>query len=276
MEITLLDEDTRLLGLLETVWGTIIALCREFNDDDWSKQTECPEWSVKDTLSHLVGIEYRLTSRNVKCINIEHTEHIKNDLGLRNEIDVILRRSSSGETILSEFWNITRERLQTLTQLCKVGFSTDVDTPIGPKPFSELLSMRIMDCWLHEQDIRRAVNKPGNVDGDVAEHTVSRLFSAMPYVIAKKVGATNGTTVVFRIRGQVEFTKCIYVDGKRARNMASIPEYSDTSLSMTSKAFILLASGRVGHQNPFIYDDVRIEGNIDLGRQILKMMNIMI
>jgi len=276
MERGLLDEYTRLLGLLETVWRTIFVLCREFTDDDWSKKTECPGWSVKDVLSHLVGIEYRLTGRKVICIDIENREHIKNELGLRNEIDVSARRSLSGETILSEFCNITRERIQTPSQLCKNGFSTDVDTPIGPKPFSELLSMRIMDCWLHEQDIRRAVNKPGNLDGDVAEHTVYRLFSAMPYVVGKKVGATSGSTVVFRIIGPVEFTKCIYVEGKRARNIASIPQSPDTRLKMTSNAFILLASGRVDWQDPSIHDNVQIEGNIEIGRNILALMNIMI
>jgi hypothetical protein len=40
---------------LRTVWASIDGLCAGLSDGEWDRSTGCPDWSVKDHLSHLVG-----------------------------------------------------------------------------------------------------------------------------------------------------------------------------------------------------------------------------
>ena len=49
-------------------------------------------------------------------------------------------------------------------------------TPGGvPWDFGTLLSNRPLDVWMHEQDIRRAIGRPGGYDSPVAEHVLRTL-----------------------------------------------------------------------------------------------------
>ena len=55
--------DRAFIGQLEDVWSSIAALGQELSDEDWSKPTDCPGWTVKDQLSHVIGTESMLAGR---------------------------------------------------------------------------------------------------------------------------------------------------------------------------------------------------------------------
>ena len=42
-------------------------------------------------------------------------------------------------------------------------------TPAGQDTYGRFMRIRVFDCWLHEQDIRDAVGRPGGEDGPAAE-----------------------------------------------------------------------------------------------------------
>ena len=42
-------------------------------------------------------------------------------------------------------------------------------TPAGPDTYGRFMRVRIFDCWMHEQDIRRAVGRPGHVEGPAVD-----------------------------------------------------------------------------------------------------------
>ena len=79
-------------GLIEIqveIWGSLLEFCNKLTPTDWKKQTNCPTWTVKDCLSHLVGIESRLMGYSVPKIEINESDHVNNSQGLTNEIDVV-------------------------------------------------------------------------------------------------------------------------------------------------------------------------------------------
>ena len=49
---------------------------------------------------------------------------------------------------------------------------------------------------MHEQDVRRAVGRPGGLDSAPARHTADYLAESLGYVLGKKVGAPVGTSLV--------------------------------------------------------------------------------
>ena len=55
---------------------------------------------------------------------------------------------------------------------------------------------------MHEQDVRRAVDRPGDMDSAAARHTAEYLAESLGYVLGKKVGAPAGTSLVLEHGGQ--------------------------------------------------------------------------
>ena len=45
---------------LTEVWASVVVACEQLDDEQWDRPTDCPGWSVKDNLSHLIGIERML------------------------------------------------------------------------------------------------------------------------------------------------------------------------------------------------------------------------
>ena len=45
---------------------------------------------------------------------------------------------------------------------------------MGPGTVRDLLPFRIFDSWVHEQDMRRAVHRAGNLDSDAARLAAGR------------------------------------------------------------------------------------------------------
>ena len=58
---------------------------------------------------------------------------------------------------------MTAERLARLRQLAGQDLAAQTMTPAGPGTVADMLTLRVMDSWSHEQDIRRAVGRPGHV-----------------------------------------------------------------------------------------------------------------
>ena len=49
----------QLVDMMEAVWRSIGELCQGFSEGQWKTATDCPNWSVQDQLSHLVGVLLR-------------------------------------------------------------------------------------------------------------------------------------------------------------------------------------------------------------------------
>ena len=205
----------QLVDMMEAVWSSIGELCQGFSEGQWKTATDCPNWSVQDQLSHLVGSESRISGRPAPEHTPAETGHVRNEIGARNEEQVDWRRSWLGTQVLEEFREVTVERLVALRALTPEGFAAETDTPIGPGTFADFLRIRIFDAWVHEQDIRRAVAQPGHMQGPVAHHSIGRTALAMPYVVARRASAPDGSTVVFRVTGEAGQTVSVRVQERR-------------------------------------------------------------
>jgi uncharacterized protein (TIGR03083 family) len=262
-----------LLNLQKSVWQSLEDLCAALNVDDWNTITDCPTWTVKDCISHLVGIEHRLLGRDVPNVDLQDTNHLRNDQGFKNEVDVVLRRSNTVEELIQEFRNVNAERLIVLES--QSDFRSAAESPIGQGSVADQVSVRVFDCWIHEQDIRRAVGKQGNLSGSVAEHSFQRMTNVMPYVFGKKVNAPEGSSVRFKIHGAHSFDIGVKVVEKRA---VLVPELSQPTIEMEmgSDAFICLACGRWDPDMAIADGRVVIKGDESFGALIAQEMIYMI
>ncbi len=95
------------IDLLEETWRSTSGLAQSFADDEWATLTECPGWSTKDILSHLIGIERKLLVLPDDPPLAEYPDYVRNDLGKFGENSIAVRRPRSGTDVLAEFDTVT-------------------------------------------------------------------------------------------------------------------------------------------------------------------------
>lgn len=261
---------------MESVWQSISRFCDGLGEQEWKTPTDCPGWSVQDQLSHLCGSESRLLGRSTPDHTPVDLSHVKNESGARNEVVVDWRRTWSATEVLAEFRELTSERLSLLRGMREEDFAAETQTPLGPGTVLTLLQIRIFDAWIHLQDMRRALQRPGDMDGPVAEHAVGRCAMAMPYVVGRKAQAPDGTTVLFEVTGGAGQNLAIGVENKRGKLLETPIASPNVRLSMDVETFTCLSCGRWDPKQVLEAGKVLINGDQSLGKTILEQMNIMI
>ena len=117
-------------------------------------------------------------------------------------------------------------------------------SPLGDMSERDWLKVRVFDCWIHEQDIRRAVGEPGHLRGPVVDIALERFEGALGYVVGKKAAAPDGSTVVFRSDDGPGRSIAVHVDG-RARVVDAVPVDPTVRLGLPFETFI--ADGFIVH-----------------------------
>jgi uncharacterized protein (TIGR03083 family) len=268
--------DQEIVDKLERVWTSIAGLCAVFSEREWKTPTDCPQWSVQDHLAHIVGTESRLLGRQAPPHTPQEMLHVKNDIGKFNEVWVDFHRSWPGAKVLAEFQEVTGERLRVLRAMSEADFSQPTQTPVGPGTVRDFMYIRIFDAWVHEQDMRRAVGRPGHLAGPVAEHSIGRIALALPFVVGKKAQAPNGATVVFVVTGSAGRTLPIGIEGGRAKVLDTPPATPTVCLTMDVETLNCLGCGRWDPNTTLAAGKVHIVGDRALGETIVRQMNFMI
>jgi hypothetical protein len=120
----------------------------------------------------------------------------------------------------------------------------------------DLWHIRIFDAWIPQQDMRRAVKRPGELEGPGAEHAVGRVAMAMP--------GSAGRTVALR------------TEGGRARILDEIPVTPTVRLSLDVETFTCLGCGRWNPTATLQQRKVQITSDTALGQVVVAQMNIII
>ena len=263
-----MDAVAGLTGYVEVWWQAIddfTTLLEQLPAEAWSTPTDLPGWDVHAVAAHTAHLEALLAGAEHDQVDIGEPAHVHGAMGQFTEQGVVARRDRSPDDLITEIRSSATTR--------HTGVLSDPPTdPSATAPglfgmigwtTERLLRNRPLDVWMHEQDVRRAVGRPGNLDGPAAVHTVDYLSESLGFVVGKRVGAPAGTTVVLEVSGHAPYAVRVGEDGK-ARPVAE-PSDPDLRLGMDREAFVVLAGGR---RAP-VPGTVRVEGDADLGRQVL-------
>ncbi len=265
------------IGLLDETWASMAALGAELDEVQWKTASELPGWTLQDIVSHVIGTELMLAGEPVPPSPAEgFGPHVHNQVGEWNEAWVASRRDRTGAEVLAELRTVTDRRRAELAamsgeDLDRIGF-----TPEGEGPFRLFLEIRVFDCWLHEQDLRRVVGRPGALDTAPAHFALGRAAGPMAFVVGKRAGAPDGASVLFDVTGPGAFTIPVLVDGGRAGvvDAPAIAARGGPTVTVTTdvEAFAALASGRWSLDDAVASDRVRWVGDDDLARRVVAGM----
>ena len=263
-----------LIDMTAHIFGSIDAFCAGLSEEQWKTPSQLPRWTVQDNLSHIIGTER-------KMLGMPETEHrssdmsqVHNPIGEMNEHHVDLRRDWPGAKVLEEFRDISRRRVEQLRNAGEDYFATPEMTPTGPGTIGDFLHIRVMDIWVHEQDMRRAVGIMGNEGSPEAGHSLDRLIRTVPIVVGKRAATPEGATVVIRVTGPVQRTIVCTVKDGRAQTGGDIPPDALCDISMGSDVFLQLATGRGNAAE--LARRCSVIGDNDHATKVLTNFNMMI
>lgn len=267
------------IAALASCFATLSELGAHLSEEQWKAPTDLPGWSVQDNLSHLVAIERTLQGLPGTTHRADPVDHVKNPIGEMNENEIDSRRHLTGAQVLEEWNDIAAQRLQTLRSADDAYFDAPSMTPTGPGTVADFLHIRVLDCWIHEQDMRRAVGVTGHLSGPAPELTVDRLIRTIPIVVGKRAATPEGSSVVIDIvpdpiLGGVSRHIVCTVTGGRAAIVGDEPTSLLAGLSMDTETFIVLATGRRSYDQ--VADRVTLTGNAVHGIAVAQQLNMMI
>ena len=270
------SEENRLQSYVAT-WAAAVAdvltLLRSLSDAEWDMPTDLPGWDVRAVAAHLAHLESELAGNAQEDVEVPEAAHIVTPMSAYTERGPIARASWTTDEIIDELERSCAKRLAEL----RADPPTDPqgDPPLTPAgigwTWETLLSNRPLDVWMHEQDIRRAVGRPGGLDTAAAAHTASVFARGLGYVVGKRVAPAPGTTVVLDVNGPHLVHVAIEVgDDGRGRPLDQEPTEPTVRFLTDLESYVVLCGGRRSA------DDVKvaIEGDTELGRRIVESLAV--
>jgi uncharacterized protein (TIGR03083 family) len=263
-----MSDREELAGYVAIWWQAVndfVDLLEELPAADWSRPTDLAGWDVKACAAHTAHLESILAGHAEETADIGQPPHVTGLMGMYTEIGVVNRRDASADAIINEIREVTTRRHTALL--------TDPPTDGDGKPevifggvawsWRTLLRNRPLDVWMHEQDVRRAVGRPGNMDSPPARHATEYLAEGLGFVLGKKVGAPTGTSLVLELVGSEPFAFEIDDNGRGRR--VALPADPTVTLRMDRESYIRLAGGRCAAEP----GRVAVSGDPELGAQVL-------
>ncbi|MEU1038170.1 maleylpyruvate isomerase family mycothiol-dependent enzyme [Streptomyces sp. NPDC005551] len=239
-------------------------------EGEWNRRTPCPGWSVRDLVSHVIGLDCEMLGdpRPIHTLPRD-LYHVTNEHQRYMEMQVDVRRHHTAPEMTSELEYTIIRRNRRLRNESRTP-DTRVRGPLGTEPtLEEAMRIRAFDVWVHEQDLRTALRQPGNLDSPGAYVTRDVLLGALPKVVAKDAGAPAGSAVVLDVHGPVEFLRTVRVDADGRGSIDGTPSLGPAAtLSMDWETYVRLACGRV--RADAVADRVKAEGDPELTAAILR------
>ncbi|WP_030344234.1 maleylpyruvate isomerase family mycothiol-dependent enzyme [Streptomyces sp. NRRL S-1022] len=239
-------------------------------EGEWNRRTPCPGWSVRDIVSHVIGVDCEMLGdprpihalpRDLFHVTTEHQRY--------TEMQVDVRRHHTAPEMTAELeYTVIRRNRQLRNESRDPG--TLVRGPLGTEVTLEhSYRARAFDVWVHEQDLRAALGRPGNLDSPGAYVTRDVLLEALPKVVAHDANAPRSSAIVFDVHGPVEFLRTVRVDIQGRGTVETAPALGPAAaLTLDWETYVRLACGRVGPEA--VADRVKTEGDQELAAAILR------
>jgi uncharacterized protein (TIGR03083 family) len=242
----------------EQVLDALIAIGDGLTSEEWDVRTECPEWTVKDVYAHLVGVDAWFSAGRPPMP----------DRDTFTDAPVRARHGVDGPTVLAELRHERELRRAWSIEPPDPGEPATL-VFVGPMPMWLLMRFRVTDLWMHEQDVRRAVGQPGDLDTLAAQMSVQHTRTGLPEAVSGGV-ADPGSLIRFTVTGPIRFEDWLAVDADRQATVIDpdgLPAGvgPTTHVSLGSEDFARLVAGRI----PAERASCEVSGDLALARRVL-------
>jgi uncharacterized protein (TIGR03083 family) len=250
--------------------ASLLALLRDLSDDEWTRPTECPAWTVKGLALHILGDDLSLLTRqrdaSVDSLTLFAEDHP--GYTFRELLDGFNEHWVSGARFLSIPLLIELLRLVgdwSADFYESVGLDTIAREPVQffanlePSPYWQVIAREYAERVIHQSQIRRALGRP-DVDGDVLA-TMARLHAHWLAAWMRDLDPGSDATVAF-IAGSVgEWTM---IRGRAGWRVADAVGKADATITMSEDHLVALLTR--GYDAAGVQSAVTFTGDTTLAR----------
>jgi uncharacterized protein (TIGR03083 family) len=248
---------------LEQCYAATEALCADLSDAEWQAQSLCPDWNVRDVISHVTSIEAVMAGWLPTDTGTPPPFERASDF-LRETADL------DNAAFVEQVRAIYDRRRQDLASLSSEDLERLSWTPTGPGTYGRFLAIRVFDFWVHERDITTPLGRVTDDAGPAAEIALAEVEGSLGYIVGKKVGLPDGKSIAFHLTGPIVRELDVLVDG-RAKRVDHL-EHPDVTLTTDSTTFIQLACGRIDPQIPIDSGAVTWQGDDEIGERAARSL----
>ena len=143
---------------LEQCYDAVQSLTTRMSSEQWRGQSLCPDWNMRDVVTHLGMMERVMTGWLPTSVE---------DLPPLDRARPYLEQAAGldDKAFASQLAEIFDERRADLAGLTAEDPLRPSWTPIGPKTYGGFLEIRIFDFWVHERDITTPLGWPTDDTG---------------------------------------------------------------------------------------------------------------
>ncbi|MFI0465886.1 maleylpyruvate isomerase family mycothiol-dependent enzyme [Saccharopolyspora sp. 5N102] len=177
----------------------LLALLRSLSAADWSRETVCPGWDVHDVVGHVLNDYLRRISGSrdgFAGATFANDETLPGYLARTNDEFVRAARQCSPELMIELLAHLGPE-------LDRLWGTFDLTAPAaldvswagpGPSPAWLDIARDYTEFWVHQQQIRDAVGRPGADRPELAHPVLDTFLRALPHAL-REVARPHGTAV---------------------------------------------------------------------------------
>lgn len=276
--VTHLDKADVLAGLFAS-WRDIDGLLQTLDTAHWAAPTSLPGWTVHDVVAHIVGTESLLQGVPTPeaDVDVSTLDHVRNDIGALNERWVRKLRGLPSAELHEMFRTVTAQRRSALSDLPVEQWDSITATPAGPDSYGRFMRVRVFDCWMHELDIRDAVDRPANADelvGSASALALDEMAASMGFVVGKLGGAPDGARVRIELTGPLSREINVAIQGRGRVVQDFGAEQPTSTITLDAVLFTRIAGGRTTAAS----QDAAVSygGDTVVGRRIVEHLNYVI
>jgi uncharacterized protein (TIGR03083 family) len=241
-----------------------LVLVESLGDEDWSQQTACSLWTVKDIVAHQAAhVSGFISLRNYidqvnPAVLRPYRQNGMSILDAMNQAQVDLRRHRTPAELIAEIRDAAprslkgRDRIPAFLRALTLPLP-GLDQPRSLGYLFDLIYTR--DMWMHRIDICSATGRKMPLDSAYDGRTVALIVRDL----AQKCGrGLNGRSAILELTGAAGGS---YRIGRNPTPAATI--------EMDALAFCVLTSGREKAANVLTSARATISGDIPFGREVL-------
>ncbi len=243
-------------GALEQSYAAIEKLCAVMSAAQWQAQSLCPDWTARAVIGHLASVEHMLVGwMPARADELPPFDRVAAFTQQTADLDDAAFAARVAE--------VFGQRRADLAALSEDDLSRPSWTPVGPASYGSFMAVRVFDFWVHERDVTTPLGLQAD-DGDArGEMALAEVERSLGYIVGKKVGLPDGSSIVFHLTGPLRRDLYVTVDG-RAKVVGHIDRPA-VELSTDSLTFVQLACGRIDPQQQIDAGLVSWTGDAELG-----------
>ncbi|ONM46996.1 maleylpyruvate isomerase family mycothiol-dependent enzyme [Nocardia donostiensis] len=268
------------ISLLSQQWDALADLVAGLDENRWRTPSPLPGWTVFDVLAHVIGTESFLLGEKPPAQHPKHAKvdvrtlpHVRNEIGVMNEIWVQRLRPLPGRELLQLFRDVTDRRHKMLAAMADAQWQVPTQSPVGEVPYGRFMRVRLFDCWMHELDIADALGVAVDEGGRRGELAFAEFTASLPRVLVKLGKAPEGSSITFDLTGPLARRLHIEVGG-RARYVEALDAPATVTITLDAGLLARLGGGRVTADS--VLGRIHFTGDSDLGRQLVRNLTFTI